>query len=114
MLNSEIGKRIRKVRSEMNMTMNDFAEFIDISSSFLSDVELGKRGISADNIVKICSKCNISCDYLLMGVQSFGKVDETIAGRLAELPPQYNDNIVEAIDNIFRVIETTKLSCTDD
>jgi transcriptional regulator with XRE-family HTH domain len=108
MLNNEIGKRIRKVRLDLDMTINDFAERIDISSSFLSDVELGKRGISAENIVKICSKCNISCDYLLMGVQSFGKVDESIAERLSNLPAKYNDHIIEMIDNLMSVIESTK------
>lgn len=114
MLNDEIGKRIRKIRTKLNMTMNEFSEFVNISPSFLSDIELGKRSIRAENIVKICSKCNISCDYLLMGVQFFGNADESIAEKLNLLSPKYNDYFLQLIDGVADIIDITKEEFIDE
>jgi len=40
---SEIGQRIRQLRLLNNYTQAEFAELIDVSVNFLSEIENGKR-----------------------------------------------------------------------
>lgn len=63
----EIGKRIHQIRLQNEYTQAEFAEAIDISVNFLSEIENGKKGVSQDTLAKICIKMNISADYILFG-----------------------------------------------
>lgn len=62
-----VGLRIREIRESMHLSREKFSEKCDISPSFLSDVERGKKSLTAKTIYKICSACNISADYIVQG-----------------------------------------------
>lgn len=62
-----IGKRIHKIRLQNEYTQAEFAEEIDISVNFLSEIENGKKGLSHDTLTKICLRMNVSADYILFG-----------------------------------------------
>lgn len=63
----EIGKRIHQIRIQNEYTQAEFAETIDISINFLSEIENGKKGLSQETLAKICIKMNVSADYILFG-----------------------------------------------
>lgn len=63
----EIGKRIRKSRKIMGYSREEFAEIIGISVRFTADIELGKKGMSLDTLIKICETLSVSADYLIWG-----------------------------------------------
>ena len=63
----DIGKRIHHIRIQNEYTQAEFAEAIDISVNFLSEIENGKKGLSQDTLAKICVKMNVSADYILFG-----------------------------------------------
>lgn len=65
--NLMVGLRIREVRESMHLSREKFSEKCDISPSFLADVERGKKSLTAKTIYKICSSCNISADYIILG-----------------------------------------------
>lgn len=66
-LKAEIGKRVHEFRIQNHFTQAQFAELIDISVNFLSEIENGKKGMSQDTICRICSHFHISADHLLFG-----------------------------------------------
>lgn len=66
-LKIEIGKRVRDFRTQNHYRQAQFAELIDISVNFLSEIENGKKGMSQDTICRICNHFHISADYLLFG-----------------------------------------------
>lgn len=66
-LKHSVGKRVRDFRIENGYTQAQFAELIDISVNFLSEIENGKKGMSQDTLCKLCSHFNISADYILFG-----------------------------------------------
>ena len=68
MLNKEVGKRIRKLREEQNLTREELASKAEITTKFLYEVENGKKGLSASNLFKIATVLSSSCDYILLGV----------------------------------------------
>lgn len=67
---SDIGQRIRQLRLVNDCTQAEFAEAIDISINFLSEIENGKKGLSQDTLAKICRQLNTSADYILFGTKS--------------------------------------------
>ena len=67
MNNVEIGLRIQEVRKEQNMTREELAEKAEISTKFLYEIEIGKKGLSAESVLKISRALSISSDYLLTG-----------------------------------------------
>lgn len=62
-----IGQRIRECRLKAGYTQAQFAELMDISINFLSEIETGKKGMSQETIYKLCQKLQLSADYILFG-----------------------------------------------
>lgn len=87
MNNVEIGLRIQEVRKERNMTREDLAEKAEISTKFLYEVEIGKKGLSAESVYKISKALSISCDYLLTGGgrSKYSKLDKLSPKQLKQL-----------------------------
>ena len=55
-----IGRNIKNIRKDLDLTQEDFAEKLNINAQFLSQVETGKAGISIDNAINICNTANCS------------------------------------------------------
>ncbi len=65
----EIGQRIRDCRISKGMTQSEFAESVDISINFLSEIENGKKGLSCETLYQICNIHTLSANYILFGEQ---------------------------------------------
>ena len=59
--------RIRKAREEQGYTRERFAEKLDVSVSYLAELERGRTGISVKMLVKVCHLLGLSADYVLFG-----------------------------------------------
>lgn len=59
--------RIRKAREEAGYTRESFAERLDVSVSYLAELERGKTGISVKMLKKVCAVLGLSADYILFG-----------------------------------------------
>ena len=59
--------RIRKAREDMGYTREKFAEKLDVSVSYLAELERGRTGISVKMLVKVCHVLGLSADYVLFG-----------------------------------------------
>ena len=64
-LNIKIGARIREARESARMTREVFAEKVDISAQFLTDIERGRMGASLETVLKICSVLGVTTDTIL-------------------------------------------------
>ncbi len=64
-----IGKRLKNIRKELKITLDDLAHLIGVNKSTLSRYENGKNLILTITLYTICKKYKISADYLL------GKID---------------------------------------
>lgn len=54
------GKYLRKLRIEQEILLKDMAQKLDVSSAYLSSVELGKKSISDAFVEKVCSSFNLN------------------------------------------------------
>jgi len=66
----EIGGRINTCRKQMGMTQEILAEQMEVSVQMISNLELGKKAIRPENLVKLCDVLNVSADYVLRGLRT--------------------------------------------
>ena len=59
--------RIRQARENMGYTREKFAEKLDVSVSYLAELERGRTGISVKMLIKVCNVLGLSADYVLFG-----------------------------------------------
>lgn len=62
-----LGERIKQRRLELRWTQAVLAHQAAVSKSFLSDLENGKRGVSAETLREIACALNLSLDYIVKG-----------------------------------------------
>jgi transcriptional regulator with XRE-family HTH domain len=62
-----VGERIRELRAERRLTLEQLAARCGISKGFLSDVENDKRGLSRDSLLRVAQALGASVDYILRG-----------------------------------------------
>lgn len=91
-----IGKRIRNFRISHNYTQSEFSESIDISVNFLSEIENGKKGFSAETLYRLCRTYNVSADYFLLN-----EVNTCPTNSIIDIINSYND---EQLDNLVNYI----------
>lgn len=63
-INSIIGKNVRFIRKYNKLTQEKFAEKIELSTQFVSDLERGLEGISLTTAIKICNI--MACSPMLL------------------------------------------------
>lgn len=73
-----IGKRIRQQREYMGYTREQFAEQIDVTPKFCSDIETGAKGMSVPTLCRISKVLRLSTDYILFGKKENGTPDSVI------------------------------------
>ncbi|WP_010244118.1 helix-turn-helix domain-containing protein [Acetivibrio cellulolyticus] len=66
-----LGERIRKQRLKVNLTQEQLAEKIDMSYSFVGQIERGDRVLSLETLVRLANELSISVDYLIQDSLKF-------------------------------------------
>ncbi len=61
--------RIRNARENQGYTREKFAEKLDVSVSYLAELERGRTGISVKMLIKVCTLLGLSADYVLFGTE---------------------------------------------
>ena len=57
-----VGERIRKKRQDLGWTQEILCGKVGLSKSFLSELESGKRNVSAENLYNIAQVFGVSLD----------------------------------------------------
>ena len=100
--NLEVGSRIRKVREELRMSRNVFSENLDISESYLAQLELGNKSLGMNTLISLCEYTGYSADYFLFGENSHYELTKKITRIVDRLP----ENDLNLIYEIARSIKT--------
>lgn len=92
----DIGLRVRTLREANDFTRDAFAEKIEISTKFLYEIEMGKKGFSVEILYKISKALCVSNDYLLTG-NDIQKVPDKIVDILEGFTPTQLTHIHEIL-----------------
>lgn len=60
-----LGKRIREERLKLNLTQEQLAESIDVSTAYVGQIERGEKGLTLETLIKIANRLGITIDYIL-------------------------------------------------
>lgn len=94
----EMGLRISQKRKAALLTQEQVAEKMSVSVQMISNLELGKKAIRPENLIKLCEVLKVSSDYILTGkrmtndaenmcekIASLSERDQRIIAQLVEL-----------------------------
>lgn len=69
-MNNVVSERIRELRAENKLSQKEFGKLLSISQDTVSLWENGKSMPTAEYIIAICRRFNVSADYIL-GLKDF-------------------------------------------
>ena len=58
-------ERIRSLRLENKLSQDDLAKILNVSKTYVSDIERVRRTTTLDKLVELANALNCSTDYLL-------------------------------------------------
>ena len=102
MSNPDIGMRIRALREEKSYTRDMLAERVEISAKFLYEIELAKKGFSAEILARVAKALDISSDYLLTGNENT-KVPTSVMNLLECFSPDQMDIVHEVLKSVWDI-----------
>lgn len=102
-LNSMVGNRIREARSKAGVTQQDFAEYLDMSTKYIANVEAGRHGITLATLKRICELLPVSSEWLLFGEERGGNEIDFLQEQLKLLKPEELDEICEVVQLQIRL-----------
>jgi transcriptional regulator with XRE-family HTH domain len=97
-LKAILSQNIRRFRSYHKLTQADFAEKIDISIPFLSDIENGKKWISPTTLAKMADALDIEAYELL-------KPEYLIPDNTVNILEKYTDDIYRNFGKILEGLQ---------
>ncbi len=103
-INIQIGEQIRIARENVKLTQEQFAERIDVSPQYISDLERGVVGISLPTLKRACVVLGVSSDQILFGVTSGNRM-EAIEKRCRNLSDYNFSILLDIVSNFTRAIE---------
>jgi transcriptional regulator with XRE-family HTH domain len=98
-LRRQMGGRLRTLRQEIGMNVDELAMQLDITPSFLGLIERGDRGMSAERLIDICEFFKCSADFILTG-----------ADRISPEIPIGTSNLAKSIDLLLSEHSKEKLA----
>ena len=100
----QIGKRIKLKRKEMELTQERLSELIDVSPSYISEIERGSSICSLSTIVNIAKILDLSLDYLVFGITE-KNVDGVFTNILNTIPVKNRNLYISLCENIAQSLK---------
>jgi len=88
----ELGSRIKRLREELGISQQRLAVFLGVSRSTISQIEIGVRKVSADELLKLSEIFNISVEQLL-GLRKEPEIIIQEAKKRGKVKPQVRINV---------------------
>ena len=64
-IDKKLGENIKILREQHGITQQKLADLLSLSRPTVSQIEIGERKLSADELIKLADIFNISVEYLL-------------------------------------------------
>ena len=100
----EIGKRIKIKRNEAKLTQEKLSEIINVSPSYISEIERGSSICSLATITNIAFTLKTSLDYLVLGITP-NNAGETFSEILGNIPNKNKKLYISLCENIANTLK---------
>lgn len=106
-INIQIGEQVRIAREQAKLTQEQFAERIEVSPQYISDLERGVVGISIPTLKRACVALGVSSDQILFGTVSENR-NAAIEKRCANLSDKDFAALLDIVDVFSAAIENAR------
>lgn len=115
-----IGKRIRKIRKENNLSQKQLAKKLSVSQATVGHYEKNKRNPSIDNLIKLADIGNVSLDWLITGKKGNIKINNMVSEKKSNYKTSEYKTLIEILENdkklkelIFNLVTDLKKTKSD-
>lgn len=99
----DLGRRIREERRKLNLTQEKLSETIDVSTTYIGQIERGERCPTLDTLLKLSNALGVSIDYLLH--ESLDTTSNTLSDLWVQMTRDLSDSDKEMIIEVVKVIK---------
>ena len=102
-----MGTRIREARKRLHLTQDNLAEKLDVSLTYISEIERGLKMPSIQLFIKLVEILDVSADYLLRDTVSTRNLygDKQIGRKLERLTPRQRVALEALIDTYLEYLD---------
>ena len=100
----DFGYRVRMYRSQIGLTIEKFAELINRSVNYVTEVEKGNKGCSVHTLYQISKVLKVSSDSLLFGEAVKMKKEYNNKEIVKEIIERCNDDELAVIKDVITSI----------
>jgi len=97
-----VGKRIREERRKQNLTQEQLADKVNVTYSYIGQVERGQKGISLETLVNISNCLGVTVDFLLKDY--IDNDDEYLRQLWVRLVKNCSEKELDMIINVVKAI----------
>lgn len=101
--NQQIGERIKCARTSAGLTQEQFAELIDKTPQYISDLERGVYGVSLETLKILCERLSISSDSIVFG-SIYQNQTDLITQKMERLVPKQFAALTEIIQQFIYAV----------
>ena len=99
----KLGDRIRQERRRLGLTQSKLAEDIDISDTYMGQIERGERSLTLDTLIRLVNRLDVTIDFLLSDYVI--DADENIINQLKQIidnqSQKHKQMAVDVLKTIF-------------
>lgn len=98
-----VGQRIKDAREEKNLTQEELAALVNLSSTHVSVIERGLKVTKLDTFVAIANALDVSADELLVDVvaHSVTGVMNRLSDKISSLPMKEQKKIIKVVQALI-------------
>ena len=100
-----IGKIIQKIRRDNNLTQDELAEKIDISTNYLSKVERGLNVLNTESFLKMAEILSFSLEDFGIGQKTENNPQEELIKKILESQSKKIEAYAKAINLVDEIIK---------
>ena len=101
---SKMADTVISKRKELKITQEKLSEIIDVSPSYISEIERGSSICSLSTIVNIAKNLDVSLDYLVFGITE-KNIDRVFIDILSSIPNKNKDLYISLCENIAQSLK---------
>lgn len=96
----KVGKRIQEVRKSRGLTQSEFAQIVDLSTKYISNIECGFKTPKLDTFVTIANALQCDANSLLADVldTTISQESGLISKKLLRLPADEQRHILRVLE----------------
>ena len=103
----KIGRLLRKTRNAAGMSLGQAGQKIGVSIAYLSDVERGRRSVSAQRLAQIATAINMSKSERVRLFVTAGVIPPTVSAHVLAHPKIWDLNLGSTYELIVALLEVS-------